>query len=122
MELIFDDHGNVHFNGTRGKSQWVNNKNTVDPLIQSYLTAHHGDLDILCRIYADNVQTSFYIFDFMSALPLTGETQTAFVIQGGYKREKGVATVNYHMYPTNETIFHFGIGTTNNAALADANK
>lgn len=121
MELKYDEHGDVHFHGAPHKTRWVNNKNTVDPLIQTYLTAHQGDLDTLCQIYADGVQTSFYILDFMTALPLAGETQTVFVIQGGYKREKGVVTVNYHMYPTDDPILHFGIGTTNNAALTDAN-
>lgn len=121
MNLIFDTHGIVHFNGTPNKTQWVNNRNTVDSLIQQYLKNHQGHLDCLCSAYSSDMRTSFYIVDFMSALPLANEDEDAFVIQGGYERRKGVVTVNYHMYPTRERILHFGIGTTNNNAMLDAN-
>lgn len=123
MNLFYDEgHGKVHFNNTPGKTQWKNNENDVNACIQEYLRGHQSELDCLYQVYTNGTQTSFYIVDLMSSLPLKGENYGAFVIQGGYERKFDGVNVNYHMYPTREDVLHFGIGTTNNSAMADGNK
>lgn len=123
MNLSYNEgHGIVHFNGTRDKTQWVNRQNEVNACIQAYLRKNQGELDGLYQSYGNDGQTSFYIVDLMSNLPLEGENCDAFVIQGGYERKFDGVNVNYHMYPTREDVLHFGIGTTNNSAMADGNK
>lgn len=118
MELNFDQHGMVHFQKTRGKTHWVNDFETVNQQIVAYLNAHQGDLDYVWQTYANNVQTSFYIVDLMDELKLPNkEDEKEFVIQGGYRRGIGTVYVNYHMYPANNGITKFGIGTTNNSAI-----
>lgn len=117
MELNFDQHGMVHFQKTRGKTHWVNDFETVNQQIVAYLNAHQGDLDYVWQTYANNVETSFYIVDLMGELNLPNEEEKDFVIQGGYRRGIGTVYVNYHMYPANNSITKFGIGTTNNSAI-----
>lgn len=123
MNLFYDEgHGKVHFNNTPGKTQWVNRETDVNARIQAYLRKNQSELDCLYQIYGNGGQTSFYIVDLMSNLPIDGERYDTFVIQGGYERKFDGVNVNYHMYPTREDVLHFGIGTTNNSAMADGNK